>query len=135
LYEGTLDVLKKLALAGWTLSVATGKSMRGLLETLEKNEILSRFSTLQTADRARGKPHPDMLERAMRETGAPPEKTVMIGDTTFDMEMAVNAGVPAVGVAWGYHDSDELKLAGARTVVKNYSELPAVLTDLIKETL
>ncbi len=135
LYDGAVDVLEVLATAGWTLGVATGKSMRGLVGTLEKHEILPRFATLQTADRARGKPHPEMLERAMDETGARPERTVMIGDTTFDMEMAANAGVPAIGVAWGYHDSDELKSAGARTVVRTYPELPDALAALMKETL
>ncbi len=135
LYEGTVEVLEALSSAGWTLGVATGKSMRGLVGTLEKHEILGRFATLQTADRARGKPHPEMLERAMGETGARPEKTVMIGDTTFDMEMAANARVPAVGVAWGYHDSEELKSAGARTVVRSYPDLPDVLAALMEETL
>lgn len=135
LYDGAIEVLEALAAAGWALGVATGKSMRGLVGTLEKHEILDRFATLQTADRARGKPDPEMLERAMGETRSRPEKTVMIGDTTYDMEMAINAGVPAVGVAWGYHDSDELKAAGARTVVRSYPDLPDALAALMEETL
>ena len=115
------------------LGVATGKSFRGLVGTLEKHAVLDRFSTLQTADRARGKPHPEMLLKAMEETGANPASTVMIGDTTFDMEMAVNAGVMAIGVAWGYHETEELERAGAARVIGDFSELPGILKDVSED--
>lgn len=127
LYPGTVEVLARFARAGWILGVATGKSHRGLVGTLERHGVLERFVTLQTADRARGKPHPEMLLKAMAETGADPDSTVMIGDTTFDMEMARHAGVMAIGVRWGYHEADELERAGAERVIGDYSELPELL--------
>lgn len=130
LYPGTLDAIKHLEEAGWLLGIATGKSSRGLLATLETHGITGRFQTLQTADTAPGKPNPDMLFNAMRETGAEPENTVMIGDTTFDMEMAVSAGTLAVGVAWGYHPHEKLKSVGANVVIHEFTELPESLQRL-----
>lgn len=133
LYQGAVEALEAVSGRGWLLGVATGKSHRGLVGTLEKHDVLERFATLQTADRARGKPHPEMLIKAMDETGAEPSRTVMIGDTTFDMEMAASAGVAGVGVAWGYHDVHELKRSGARRVIRKYEELPGVLDSLMRE--
>ena len=133
LYPGTVDALETLGAQGWLLGVATGKSYRGLVGTLEKHDVLERFVTLQTADRARGKPHPEMLTKAMDEAGVAASETVMIGDTTFDMEMAANAGVVAIGVAWGYHDVLELEQSGARHVIHNYEELAGILDSLTKE--
>jgi phosphoglycolate phosphatase len=78
-----------------------------------------------------GKPHPDMLLRAMSETGAEAAATVMIGDTTFDMQMARSAGTMAVGVGWGYHGSDELRAAGAHDIVAVFLDLPRVVEDLM----
>ena len=123
LFPGILKVFEDLMSSGWLLGVATGKSMRGLEATLGHHNIASKFVTLQTADRARGKPHPEMLEFAMLETGAKPHETVMIGDTTFDMEMARSAGVRAVGVSWGYHAPVELLRSGAHVIAENMAEL------------
>jgi len=128
LYPGFIEVLDVLQADGWVLGVATGKSHRGLVGTLEKYSILDRFATLQTADRALGKPNPDMLLKAMDETGAAPADTIMIGDTTFDIEMSVNANVRAIGVSWGYHDVHELMSCGAETVIYEFGELPSVLS-------
>jgi len=130
LYPGTKEVIQSLSSSGWVLGVATGKSHRGLVGTLENHNVLSHFATLQTADRARGKPDPEMLEKAMIETGAVIETTVMIGDTTFDMDMARNAGVMAIGVQWGYHETEELERAGAVRVIGDFSELPGLLNDI-----
>ena len=132
LYPGTIDVLRHLEETGWVLGVATGKSYRGLIGTLEKHSVLDRFVTLQTADKASGKPHPEMLHNAMSEAGAQVETTVMIGDTTFDIEMAGNAGVTAIGVAWGYHGTLELERAGAHQVINDFHELPIILEELIR---
>jgi phosphoglycolate phosphatase len=128
LYPGFVESLDALEGAGWLLGVATGKSYRGLNETLDTHNLLDRFVTLQTADRARGKPHPEMLFKAMDEAGTSPENTVMIGDTTFDIEMSVNAGVRAIGVNWGYHDGNELLASGADVVLDDYSELVSALS-------
>jgi len=132
LFPGAREGLAALENDGWLLGVATGKALRGLLATLDKHALTKRFVTLQTADRAHGKPHPDMLLRAMAETGADSRTTVMIGDTTYDMEMARNAETLAIGVAWGYHDVDELRAAGAHAVVGGFAELPATVDNLLE---
>jgi len=130
LFPGADNSLDAFEADGWLLGVATGKSRRGLLATLGGHGLLERFVTLQTSDSVpTGKPAPDMLLQAMAETGVRPENTVMIGDTTFDVEMARNAGVVAVGVAWGYHDSNELIEAGARGVVQTYDDLKRVVDE------
>lgn len=102
LYPGVAAALDAVGAAGFLLGIATGKGRRGLRATLERHGILDRFATLQTADDAAGKPAPDMLLRAMAETGADPDSTVMVGDTTFDMAMARAARVSAIGVSWGH---------------------------------
>lgn len=132
LFPGILEVFENLIASGWLLGVATGKSMRGLEATLTHHDIASHFVTLQTADRARGKPDPEMLEIAMAETGAQPWNTVMIGDTTFDMEMARRADVRAVGVSWGYHAPVELTAAGAHVIAESMTDL-ARLCDFEEE--
>lgn len=123
LFPGAVESLEELSDAGWMLGVATGKGLRGLLSTLNGHGLTDRFDTLQTADVAQGKPSPDMLFRAMSDTGTQAGDTVMIGDTTFDMEMAVNAGTKAIGVAWGYHPVDELSAAGAHVIVEGFDGL------------
>jgi phosphoglycolate phosphatase len=130
LYPGVLDILTVLEDAGWILGIATGKGRRGLLATLETHDLVERFQTLQTSDTAPGKPNPGMLLNAMGETGADPKGTVMIGDTTFDMEMAVAAGTLAVGVSWGYHPEEHLHKAGAHVVIDDFAALPGELKSL-----
>ena len=132
LYPGAREAIERLDTSGWRLGVATGKSHRGLMATLDRHAMTDRFVTLQTADRAAGKPHPEMLRKAMAEAGAEAVATVMIGDTTFDMEMARAARTRAVGVAWGYHEADELKAAGAEIIVADFAELPAALDALLE---
>ena len=132
LYPGAKATIERLEQSGWVLGVATGKSHRGLVATLERHAMTNRFVTLQTADRAAGKPHPEMLHKAMAEAGADPSATVMIGDTTFDMEMARAARTGAVGVAWGYHAAAELRAAGADRIVADFAELPAALDALLE---
>lgn len=127
LFPGILQVLEDLDAAGWLMGVATGKAMRGLKRTLEHHDLVGRFVTCQTADIAQGKPHPEMLLNALTDTGVEPASAVMIGDTTYDIEMAVNAGVPSIGVAWGYHESVELMDAGAQVVVHSTDELMQAL--------
>jgi phosphoglycolate phosphatase len=116
LYDGIADAIDALEADGWLLGVATGKSDRGLAICLEHHKLTHRFVTLQTADRHPSKPHPSMIETAMADAGASPETTVMIGDTSFDMMMARNANVRALGVSWGYHPTEDLHAAGAHAV-------------------
>lgn len=124
LYEGIVGTLDRLEADGWLLGVATGKSDRGLRLVLEHHGLFDRFVTLQTADRHPSKPHPSMIEQAMAEAGADALSTVMIGDTSYDIAMAHNAGVRAIGVAWGYHEPAELLAEGADVVALHPSELP-----------
>ncbi|RYY23084.1 MAG: HAD family hydrolase [Sphingomonadales bacterium] len=130
LFDGIREAIDTLEASGWLLGVATGKSDRGLRLLLEHHGLFNRFVTLQTADRHPSKPHPSMLQLAISEAGAAPETSVMIGDTSFDIEMARAAGVRAVGVVWGYHTPEELLAAGADQVVVHASALPAVLESL-----
>lgn len=123
LYPGAVETLDSLDADGVLLGVATGKSRRGLLSTLERHGLDGRFAVLKTADDAPGKPHPDMLLDAMSETGATPHTTVMIGDTVFDIEMAVNARTPSIGVSWGYHEPAELLSAGAHGIVETFGDV------------
>ncbi len=127
LYPGVRDVLTALEGRGWLLGVATGKSDRGLALILAHHDIAHHFVTLQTADRHPSKPHPAMLELAMAQAGATSGETAMIGDTAYDMAMAVAAGARAIGVDWGYHDPATLREAGAEAVVGSAAELLAVL--------
>lgn len=123
LYPGIADLVHELDGAGWLLGVATGKSDRGLSLCLTHHGIIDRFVTLQTADRHPSKPHPSMLRTAMAEAGAAPETTVMIGDTSFDIDMGRAAGVRAIGVGWGYHPPDALIAAGADAVAMDSAQL------------
>ena len=127
LYEGIAALIEELAGAGWLLGVATGKSDRGLVHCLETHGLTGHFVTLQTADRHPSKPHPSMIEACLAATGAAMSETAMIGDTAFDMAMAVNAGVRAIGVDWGYHHPRDLVEAGAEAVAGSIAELRLLL--------
>ena len=127
LYDGIGDMLAMLEADGWLLGIATGKSDRGLRLCLEHHGLAARFCTLQTADRHPSKPHPSMIEAALAEAGAETAASVMIGDTSFDMMMAKQAGVTAIGVAWGYHPPEELLAAGADFIASSPSDLAALM--------
>ena len=127
LYDGIAELIVTLAGDGWLLGVATGKSQRGLEHCLAMHGLSAHFVTLQTADNHPSKPHPSMIETALAETGVSPDNCVMIGDTAFDIAMAVNAGVRAVGVDWGYHTAQELRDAGAEAVAADPAHLKELL--------
>jgi phosphoglycolate phosphatase len=130
LFPGVAETLAALNHPRVCLGIATGKSRRGLDATLARHDLAGHFVTLQTADQGPGKPHPRMLRDAMADVGARPEETILIGDTVFDMEMAANAGTAALGVAWGYHEPDELHAAGARRVLDDMAEIPPALREV-----
>jgi phosphoglycolate phosphatase len=123
LYDGIAGLIEALAGDGWLLGIATGKSDRGLALCLAQHGMAGRFVTLQTADRHPSKPHPAMIEAALAEAGADPARSMMIGDTSYDMAMAKAAGVTAIGVSWGYHGADELRVAGADHVAGRPSDI------------
>lgn len=127
LYDGAADVLTLLGDQAGLLGVATGKGRAGLRRVLRHHGIDHHFCVLKTADDGPGKPAPDIVLDAMAETGCGEEQTYVIGDTTYDMEMAYNAGVSAIGVAWGYHDSERLKEAGAAAIAQRFDDIPTFL--------
>ena len=108
LYSGAAELLARLAERGWRQAVATGKSRRGLDRVVALNGWEQVFCTLHCSDDGPGKPHPAMVLAALKATGTPAARAVMIGDTVHDMRMARAAGVRAVAVTWGFHTADEL---------------------------
>lgn len=134
MFAGARQTIRDLhARADVVLGVATGKSMRGVERLFEREELSQYFCTIQTADHHPSKPHPAMILRAMSETGATPETTIMIGDTSYDMQMAVSAGVAALGVDWGYHPADWLDEAGAHEIISSYGDLILHVDKLLDE--
>jgi phosphoglycolate phosphatase len=132
LFPGTLEALNALrARDDVVLGIATGKGLNGVHRILELHGLTDYFVTLQTPDHNPSKPHPGMLETAMRETGATAEQTVMIGDTTFDIEMGVAAGCKTIGVTWGYHEPRELIAVGADTMIDRYDQLAGAIDKLL----
>ncbi|MEH6547048.1 MAG: HAD-IA family hydrolase [Sneathiella sp.] len=123
LYRGTLETIRILHQRGVKMAVATGKSMRGLNAVIDHHGLEGFFISLQTPDHNPGKPHPQMLEKAMLDAGADPARTFMVGDTSYDMMLARNAGCIAVGVSWGYHDGRELQDSGADYLIDDFEEL------------
>ncbi len=131
MYEGAHDAILRLTEnEDILLGIATGKSRRGVDRMLKRFDLVPYFVTIQTADVAQSKPHPDMIERARAETGCHAEQTVMLGDTTFDMEMARNAGVKGIGVSWGYHPVNELERVGVHNIANDFGQLMHMLDAL-----
>lgn len=133
LFDGILPLLDAFEAEGWLLAVATGKSDRGLRHCLESHGIHARFVSLQTADRHPSKPHPAMALAAMVEAGAGPETSVVIGDTSFDVGMALAASAGAIGAAWGYHDRDELAAAGAHGIAEGPAAVFAIARQWVEK--
>ena len=133
LFPGAHEAIATLDAAGYLLGIATGKSRRGLDRTLERHGLQGRFVTLQTADDGPGKPDPGMVQRALRETGVDPGRTTVVGDTTYDITMARNAGAYAVGVGWGYHAANELREAGAHAIVEQFGAVAGAVALLMDQ--
>ena len=123
LFPGTHEALDALDDAGFLLGIATGKAQRGVNYLLKRHGLEGRFVTSQTPDTAPGKPHPGMILNALNETGAEPENAVMVGDTSFDIEMARAADVRSIGVSWGNHPPDTLVSAGADQMIEHLDHL------------
>ncbi len=131
LVAGMREALAALRVRGFGLGIATGKSRRGLTAVLEHHGLADLFVTLQTADQCMGKPSPDMVFRALVESGSSEDDTVVVGDSPQDIEMAENAGVLAIGVAWGFHEPADLIRAGARRIVHDPGEIPGAVLELL----
>jgi phosphoglycolate phosphatase len=127
LYDGAQATLDRLKRDGWWIAMATGNSRRGVARLLELNGWAEIFDTTHCADDGPGKPHPTMVVEAMKAVGATPARTIMIGDTSHDMRMAVAAKVYPQGVAWGFHTADEVRASGAAHVAETFEALDAAL--------
>jgi phosphoglycolate phosphatase len=131
-YPGCLECLQALSLRDdLVLGLATGKSRRGVDALFERLGIARHFVTIQTADGHPSKPHPSMIRQAIHEAGSRAADTVMIGDTTYDVEMAANAEVAAIAVAWGYHAVSDLKSRGAHAIATDYAGLIPLIDQLL----
>ncbi|MEO3693357.1 HAD family hydrolase [Roseateles paludis] len=106
LFDGSVEMLQALKARHHWLAVATGKNRVGLDRALVTADLTKMFDATRTADETRSKPHPQMLHELMREFGVEPERCLMIGDTTHDLQLAANAGAPCVAVSFGAHDHE-----------------------------
>ena len=106
LFDGTLEMLQALKQRNHWLGVATGKTRRGLDDALQRAELKGLFDATRTADETASKPDPLMLLELMRELGATADRTLMIGDTTHDLQLAANAGCASVAVGFGAHEPE-----------------------------
>ena len=127
LFPGVRDLLAELRQQQYLLAVATGKSRAGLDRSLAHGALADAFDWTRCADETRSKPHPQMLFELMERFAVSPERTLMIGDTTHDSQMATNAGVPAVSVTYGAHPRAQLETLAPRVVVDSVAELSAWL--------
>jgi phosphoglycolate phosphatase len=127
LFEGVLPLLSELKARHHWLAVATGKSRVGLDEALHAVELRHIFDGSRTADETAGKPSPMMLHELMREFGVEPERTLMIGDTTHDLQMAVNAGCASVAVSYGAHEPEAFHALKPLHIAHSVRELHAWL--------
>jgi phosphoglycolate phosphatase len=123
LFDGAEALIDELSAAGHALAVATGKTRKGLDRAFEVSGLGPRFHGSRCADECHSKPHPQMLEELMEEFGVTPEVTLMIGDTTHDLLMAKNAGVAALGVAYGAHPRALLEAEAPLLCAGNVAEL------------
>ncbi|KAB2851658.1 MAG: HAD-IA family hydrolase, partial [Hyphomicrobiaceae bacterium] len=124
MFPGAREVVAALAeRKDVALGIATGKSDRGVRRLLKREGWKGLFHTIQTSDHHPSKPHPSMIEAALAETRVGPEAAVMVGDTTFDIEMGLAAGVTGIGVSWGYHPVPRLEAAGACLILGAFPDL------------
>ncbi len=127
LFDQARETIAELHDAGYQLAVATGKNRAGLDRALQSTDMGKYFHSTRTADRTFSKPHPAMLLEIMDELDVPPQRTLMIGDTTHDLQMAINAGVDALGVTHGAHPEDQLRELNPVALLDDFIELRAWL--------
>ena len=127
LFPGVIELLQALRARNHWLAVATGKSRAGLDEALATSELKGVFDGSRTADETRSKPDPLMLHELMRQFGVEPERTLMIGDTTHDLQLAANAGVPSIAVSYGAHPTSGFATHSPLLVAHSVAELAAWL--------
>ena len=126
-FDGTLEMLKDLKDRKHLLAVATGKSRSGLDDVLNTSALRGLFDATRTADETASKPDPRMLLELMDELQVDPQRTLMIGDTTHDLQLAANAGVARIGVSYGAHDHNAFAEFGPLHVAHSTADLNAWL--------
>ena len=130
MFEGMREQIVELGGMDETLmGIITMKSRRGLERVVDAYNIRRYFQVLKSADDGPGKPNPDLMLDAMRETGVTATQSLMVGDTSFDIMMAKAAGARAIGVGWGYQTVDELQESGADAIADTPDQLKALLAD------
>ncbi len=129
LFAGARETIADLHGSGYLLAVATGKSRAGLDRAMKTSGMTDFFHASRTADQTFSKPHPAMLQEIIDELGTTAERALMIGDTTHDLQMAINAGVDAVGMTQGAHPVEQLQALQPRALLHNFAELRAWLTE------
>ncbi|PTX57194.1 phosphoglycolate phosphatase [Litoreibacter ponti] len=129
-FPGALQAVQQLAEQDEVLlGIATGKSRRGMDRILRTYRLERLFQTVQVADNHPSKPHPSMIETCLADTGTEPHQAVILGDTTFDLEMGRSAGIGTIGVAWGYHDTASLR-PHADMIIDDYAALDGALQQM-----
>lgn len=129
LFEGAREMLADLSQQGYFLAIATGKSRVGLARALDNVKLISLFDATRCADETFSKPHPAMLQELTRELGQDMRRTVMVGDTTHDLQMAVNAGAAGIAVEFGAHPVEQLRALNPVFVAASIGELHQWLSD------
>ena len=130
MFSEAVPLLDSLETDGYLLAIVTSRSNRRILELI--GGLDRRFVSVQTADRGPGKPNPFLLDRAMQEAGVDTEDTVMVGDTIYDVQTALNAGTSAIGVTWGVHPAEDLRSAGAHRVASRFDQLRDQIDELLR---
>ncbi|MER0237825.1 HAD-IA family hydrolase [Fulvimarina sp. MAC8] len=128
LFDGMADLVRDLASREYVLvGMVTGKSRRGVAALTASHGLTEAFSVVRTADDCPSKPHPAMVLESCAELGLDPLHAVVVGDTSFDMEMARAAGSTAIGVSWGSHTPDHLVRSGSHQVTETVPDLASAL--------
>ncbi len=131
LFKGVPELLNRLQSLGVQMAVATGKARRGLERAWEQTGTKSYFVASRTADEAQSKPSSDMLEQLLDELGADASETIMVGDTTYDMQMAKQLAMPAIAVSYGVHSKEQLQEQSPQCIVNSIAELEDLVCDRI----
>ncbi|ENU79407.1 hypothetical protein F975_02651 [Acinetobacter sp. ANC 3789] len=128
-FDGVSDMLHDLKQRGFKLAVATGKSRRGLDRVLAKTQSQDLFDITRAASETQSKPHPQMLQEILSYTGIAPEQAIMVGDSSYDLQMAQNLEMPRVGVSYGVHSVDVLQQYKPLMIADDVTALHHYLVD------